>query len=527
MTNHPEALVRYCKKYNIPIEIYSDFKAYCLWIMPDIDGRPWQSFHHYIMERTDFYIKRGWGELIVEMPQRHGKTQIMGKLLSSYFLGLFPDKAVLYCTNTSARAKEFTKEDLYELLFSEKYKRAFPRVRLKYDLDNEKNTQETKEKRKAATLLEDRFDILYRKGQYNARGVDQAINGIRAHLMICDDPYANYADAQSDIIREKTTKWYDADATGRTEAKTIIINISTRYHDEDIIGHVRYIAEEVKQNDPSFELPEVITFKAEAEIDNEFAYDERKKGEYLIPEFKNKYLKIKHGDPITWACVYQQTPINTLGLLLKLENLKEYLYNIKHDNIFISIDTNMKATAVDGDKAGITIWQYTHPNKYLVDFVYEQYNFVELVNCITTLIHSYPNYSAILIEGRASGDALADILRTKFPRIMVVEPTKSKVERFQSCLPEFHAGNVWLPPMHIHKNIWEYKKQLLNFTGEKKNKDDLVDSTSMFLNYIRENIIMHLGSTSLITYKNNVAPHMQNLIGKPSSYRNYRYGKII
>lgn len=517
------ALINYCKKYDVPIEIYTSFKVYCCWMMPDIDGRQWQEFHHYIMDRINFYLKQGFGELIVEMPQRHGKTQILGKLLSSYFIGMNPDKAVLYCTNTSGRAKEFTKEDLYPTIFSDKYKRAFPRIKLKYELDNEKNTQDTKEKRKAATLLEDRFGVLGRKGQFNARGVDQAINGIRSHLMICDDPYANFADAQSEIIRAKTTKWYDADATGRAEANTITINISTRYHDEDIIGHVRQIADEIKRHNPDYELPEVITFKAEAEQDSEFPYDNRKKGEFLIPEFKNKYLKIKHGDPITWACVYQQTPINTAGLLLKIENLKEYLYKINHDNVYISIDTNMKASAINGDKAGITIWQYSHPHKYLIDFINEQYNLVELINCVITLINKYSHYSAILIEGRASGDGLADILQTKFARIIVVEPVKSKVERFQWCLPEFHAGNVLIPDSYTCPKIWDYKKQLLNFTGEKKNKDDLVDSTSQFLNYLRQNIVLHSGNSGLVTFKNNVASNTRALIGITQTRRYTRY----
>lgn len=516
------ALALYCQKYNIPIEIYSSFRAYCVWMQPDIDGRLWQDFHYYIMDRIDAILKKGEGELICEMPQRHGKTVIFGKLLSSYFLGMNPNKSVLYCTNTSGRAKEFTKEDLYPTLFSEKYKRAFPRVKLKYELDKEKNTQQNKEERKAATLLEDRFGLLRRKGGYNARGVDQAINGIKAHLMICDDPYANYADAQSDVIRKKTTEWYDADATGRTEAKTIIINISTRYHNEDIIGHVQQIANDIKQVEPDYELPEVITLRAQAIVDNEFPYDNRKKGEWLIPDFKNKYLKIKHGDPITWSCVYQSLPINLFGLMLKAEHLREYLYNIEPSNVYISIDTNMKASALDGDKAGITIWQYSHPNKYLLRFLNEQYNFVELINAVSMLLQQYPNYVAILIEGRASGDALADMLKTKFARVIVVEPSKSKVERFQLCLPEFHAGNVWLPDIYNCPNILDYKRQLLNFTGSKKAKDDLVDSTSMFLNYIRQNIVIYTGGKGLVDYKSNNSLSVKTALKLGTAKRTYK-----
>ena len=518
---YPTALQKYCKKYNIPIEIYSSFREYCIWMVPKIDGREWSRYHFTLMDRIDFYLKQGSGEFIGQMPQRFGKTLICGALTISYFMGMNPDKAVLYATNTSSRAKEFTKESLYPLLFSEKYKRAFPRIKLKYQLDNEVNDISTKERRKSATLLEDRFGVLDRKGQYNARGTDTAINGIRAHLLIVDDPYANFNDAQSEIIRNKTTAWYAADAVGRSEANTLIINISTRYHDDDIIGYVIKTGERIIAEHPDYPLPEILTFRAEAEQDNEFPYDPRKKGEFLIPEFRDKYLKTKYGDPITWACVYQQNPINVNGMLLKIENLQEYLHEIQYNNVYISIDTNMKASAIDGDKAGITVWQYNHPNKYLITFVNEQYNLVDLLGCVTKLIHDYPNYAAILIEGRASGDGLADLLRTQFGRVLVVEPVKSKVERFQWCLPEFHAGNVWLPPGHKCPNIMEYKRQLLNFTGEKKNKDDLVDSTSMFLNYLRQNIVIQPNKGSLVAFKSNIPNDVRGLLTMHNVPRRY------
>lgn len=517
-----DALINYCKKYNIPIEIYNSFKAYCIWIMPKIDGRDWQEFHYYIMDRSDVYLKQGSGTLIVQMPQRCGKTQIMGKLLCSYFMGMHPDKAVLYCTNTSARAVEFTKENMYDIMFSDKYKLAFPRVRLKYTLDSNTNTVKNKETRKSATLLDDRFGIVERKGQFNSRGVTAAINGIRAHLLVVDDPFASYADANSETVRQKTIDWYMSDAIGRSEAKTLRILISTRYHSDDIIGTEISNAEKIRDIHPEYQAPEVITFRAEAEQDNEFPYDSRKKGEFLIPEFRDKYLNIKYGDPVTWSCVYQQNPINVNGLLLKLQDLKEYLYNINHDNIYISIDTNMKAEATHGDCAGITVWQYTHPNKYLVKFINEQYNFVELVNCVIMLIDEFPKYSGILIEGRASGDALGDILRTRFARVIITEPYRSKVERFQWCLPEFHAGNVWFPDSYRCPNIMTYKRQLLNFTGGKREKNDLVDSTTIFLNWLRQNIIIHTGnSKSLVSYHNKLGNLTQTALSINSQQRTY------
>ena len=495
--------IAYCKANNIPLAIYESYKAYCTWMIPRIDGREWQDFHYYVMDRIDYYLKQGSGILILELPQRTGKTLLAGWLLVTYYLGMHPDLSVLYTTNTSGRAIEFTKEDIYPIMFSDKYKKAFPTIKLKYELDKQENTQSVKEKRKSATLLEDRFSVLNRQGQYNARGVDQAINGIKAHLLINDDPFANYNDANSETIRNKTLKWYTGDFHGRSEAKCLKILISTRYHDEDVIGYVVKNAKRIKEDYPDYPMPEVITFRAEAEIDNEFPYDSRSRGEFLIPEFKNKYLEIKYSDPITWACVYQQQPINVNGLLLKLDNFKEYNYHIEHNNVYISIDTNLKAEATKGDCCGITVWELSYPHKYLIEFFNERYHFQQIIECILLLISKYPNYRCILIETKASGGALYDILSGKFHGVVAIDPTRSKMERLQWCLPEFHAGNVFLPVPHLYPQIMDYKRQLLNFTGEKNNKDDLVDSTTMFLNYVRMNMVLSASSDKFIEYKDN------------------------
>jgi len=343
------------------------------------------------------------------------------------------------------------------------------------------------------------------------------ISGYPSHLTIIDDYFGKYEDAQSDIIREKVIKWWRADVKMRGQIDTLEITFCTRWHSEDVIGMIRKDIEE--NEDADYLIPEIITFPAQKELDDmDNLYDNRQIGDYLWADYRHKYADAKK-DSIVWACVMQQKPINAKGMMLNAEDLVHWVTEPAQDNLYISIDTNMKSEAEKGDKTSIQVWQLSQPNKYLIDVYYIKTNFVELVNLVMDIISKYPPYSALLIETRANGQALVDLLKTKLPRVIGVEPQQksknnfsrglptgsnqnSKADRMQLCLPEFKAHNVWLPPITRCTGIIEFKRQLINFTGAKGKTDDHADACSMFLNYVRNNIIILPNNNKRITQIN-------------------------
>lgn len=500
-------LKAYYDKYGIPYDINTNFKSFCLYMIPKIDGSDWQWFHFYIMDRCDYYLRQSINpdinkmhQLMLEMPQRHGKSLIIGTLLPAYYLALAPDKWVLYTTHTADLAIDQSKQ-LIKLMTSDKYKWVYPHVPLKYELDNDENTQQTKEQRKYNKLTDNSLTIVGRNGGYNSVSVGQNINGLKAHLLICDDYFASYNQAQSETERNKRWKWYQGDARGRRESGCFEIDTSSRQHQDDIIGkNIEYSRdrllkeEELYHENQNFKRVfkgiERIVFRAKAIQDHEFPYDNRKKDDYLWSKFIDKYLDAEYGDPIVWSTTYQSMPFNITTQFLQLEQLKEYNHRLKPTNVFISVDTNQNADALKGDCAGITVWSYTGKDKYLLEFVNERLSFVNLVATIERLIAKYPFYIGILIEGASSGYAVHNVLSQKFSKVIILPVSKNKMERFQMCLPEFHAGNIFLPSPSICPGIYIYKQQLLNFTGVKGGVDDLVDSTTQFLNYINQHIII-------------------------------------
>jgi predicted phage terminase large subunit-like protein len=73
---------------------------------------------------------------------------------------------------------------------------------------------------------------------YRAAGVGGAITGFRADLAIIDDPVRSRKDAESEVIREDTWNWYQADLLTRLRPGGKIVLVQTRWHEDDLGGRL-------------------------------------------------------------------------------------------------------------------------------------------------------------------------------------------------------------------------------------------------------------------------------------------------
>ena len=69
---------------------------------------------------------------IINMPPRHTKSEFASYLLPSWFLGKFPQKKIIQCSNTGELAVGFGRK-VRNLVDSEAYARVFPDVALRHD----------------------------------------------------------------------------------------------------------------------------------------------------------------------------------------------------------------------------------------------------------------------------------------------------------------------------------------------------------------------------------------------------------
>lgn len=110
----------------------------------------------------------------------------------------------------------------------------------------------------------------------------------------------------------------------------------------------------------------------------------------------------------------------------------------------LSVDCAFKGTS-DSDWVVIQCWMQLGANHYLVDQVRGQWRFSETVLHLVAFCERWPQATLKLIEDKANGTAVMDVLKDKIEGIEAVEPRGGKQSRAQSCEPLWAAGNVLLP----------------------------------------------------------------------------------
>ncbi len=485
----------------------NNFANFCKFMIPEFD---WQWYHDIIMNKIQQLIDVGRGNLIIEMPQQHGKTVVAGVLLTSYIFGRFPEKRLVYATYNEERAKDVVQNEILPMIMSDIYAQVFPESKIKWNVEEELDSKVKKKKEATALGFS---NVNSNRGGFKAAGRRTMLTGKPAHLLIIDDYFKDDSEAFSPKIRNQVWNWYATTARMRQQTNTIKVVFATRWHSDDLIGRILK-ENDANQYDPDYIQWELLSFPALKEahhISN--YYDTRQVGEYLDPNKRHLYAEYKT-DIRAWRALCQQEPLDEKGLIFQRDYFHQYEQLPEIQQVYISIDTNFTKTAKHGDDCGITIWGTNNHRYYLLDFYNAKYNFIELKNKVVDLIKIYPNYAGILVELKANGAALVDELNQYFPRVYGIDPeNKSKLQRAQYVLDEFVNNRVFVPTKQLQPRIDFYIEQLCQFTGQKDGVDDLVDSTTMFLGYVKHTIIR---IPSLDSLNKLAIPNLANkLFGKP------------
>ena len=176
--------------------------------------------HHALMakkfqEIVDGKLKR----LIINMPPRHTKSEFASNMLPAWFLGKFPEKKVIQCSNTAELAVGFGRK-VRNLVGSEQYSKIFPDVTLKSDS-------------KAAGRWATNHG-----GDYFALGVGGTVTGKGADLLIIDDPHSEQEAklAQGDpTVFDSVYEWYTSGPRQRLQPGGVIIVVMCMTGDTDVL----------------------------------------------------------------------------------------------------------------------------------------------------------------------------------------------------------------------------------------------------------------------------------------------------
>lgn len=227
--------------------------------------------------------------LIVEMPPRHGKSQLCSVYFPAWYLGVYPERRVIMTSATGELAETYSVQS--RDLLVEYGPRDFG-VQVRSDIHARKRWE------------------LTAGGGLRAAGTATAIMGQGADLFIIDDYVGHPEEAFSESQRRKVLDWYMSTASTRLTPEGAVVVIATRWHPEDLIGCLLADAERGGEQWTRLRFP------ALAEENDPLG---RRPGETLWPErFSQEWMEqrrasyIRGGYEWLWSALYQQVPSDAI-----------------------------------------------------------------------------------------------------------------------------------------------------------------------------------------------------------------------
>jgi len=427
--------------------------------------------HHAIMAKKFEDIASGkLKRLIINMPPRHTKSEFASYLLPSWFLGKFPNKKIIQCSNTADLAVGFGRK-VRNLVDSEQYANVFPDVALR---------QDSKAAGRWATN---------QNGEYFAIGVGGTVTGKGADLLIIDDPHSEQEAALASgdpTVFDRVYEWYTSGPRQRLQPGGSIVIVMTRWAEKDLTGRVM---KDAAMRD-SLDEWEIIEFPAILPSGNP-----------LWPEFWSfKELSALREElpPIKWNAQYQQAPTGEEGALVKREWWKVWKPERPPQCEFIIQSWDTAFTKNErSDYSACTTWGVFHLNDdpndinvILLDAFQKRMEFPELKE--KALSH-YKEWEpdACIIEAKAAGAPLIFELRAMGVMVQDYTPVRGndKFVRLNSVTDLFSSGKVWAPETRWASEVIEQMAAFPN--GD---HDDLVDSSTQALMRFRQGGFLRLDS---------------------------------
>src|SRR3990167_4791019 len=449
--------------------------------------------HSYLCEKLDQFVEGQIKRLIVLMPSRMGKTELVSIRMPAFIFGKKPDAKIIAASYGADLAQENSRK-LMMLIDSEPYQQIFPDTKL---------FGENVRTMTRGTWLRnvDEFQVVNRQGHYKCSGVGGGLAGRGGNYLILDDPIKDDKAAQSATLRNATWNWFWSVFRQRrnTDDAGILVT-ATRWHQDDVVDRLLQM-----QKDGIGDKWEVIRFPAMAEEEREEG-DMREVGEVLWParfsqtEWENEQRSVPNR---IWACMYQQKPLADEGNIFKLDSFRyfyekqagengtakrQFVLNVPAGDgtytqkiveeskcvWFQTADTAMKETSA-ADYTVVETWCLTPGSDLLLLDVYRQKlegpkQFKELMR----LRSKFGRLQFQALEDKAIGIGLIQQAATLGKPFRILKADTNKELRAADMATFYENGRVY----HLSGAAWltAYESELLSFpTGT---HDDQVDCAS-------------------------------------------------
>ena len=452
---------------------------------PQVEGTPFiTAWFHEIMVREiwEWHTSPECYFLMMFLPPRHGKSEIISRMLPAFLFGQDPDIRIFGTSYGQTLANDMSR-DVQNIMLSDAYSQIFPNASL-----SKIGTRSETARRNI-----DQFNIVGRRGFYLGRGVGGGIMGKGADRIIIDDPFKSRKEAESETVRDSTWNWYKGTLRNRLQPGGKIILLNTRWYEDDLSGRIL----EYVKNEPNYDKWKVVSFPAIAE-DSEHRHpeDDREDGEALWPEFYDikalSKLEAASGT-YDWSALFQQRPAPAGGALIKrdwlnvIDSPPMYLKWVRYWDLAVTKKTTADYTAsgqMAMDRDG---------NVYVRNFVREQQEWPTTKRAI-----------AIIAVQEQCPVGIEEVATQKgFVQSLLTEKSLSKIDlrgygvdsdkktRALPWIARAEAGKFYIVR---GKGVDDYIDELVRFTGVEDKHDDQVDWTSgaysMLAEYVEPEMVV-------------------------------------
>lgn len=408
----------------------------------DADRSKYQNaLHHDAVARAlEEVVDGGYRFLILTMPPRHGKSELVSRRLPAWLLGRFPDKHGIVATYNDDFASDFGK-DVRSIVKTNAFRQVFPDFRLA-----------------RGGAASDRLQTT-QGGQWSFVGRGGSLTGRGGHILICDDLIKDDKEAQSKAIRDQAWNWFTKVAMTRRMGKKLVILTFTRWHSDDPIGRLtdpeneHYSAKLAK-------MIKIINFPAIAEDDDPLG---RESGEPLWPDgpdqFDREFLdQQRELDPLAFEALYQQRPSVADGTLFRRESV---LYHgpdervqtppMNELRIFCASDHAVSTAQRADSTVLLRVGIDRQNNIYLLDCWWRKAPTDAVVEAMLTMGKQNPRPLIWWAEKGHISKSIGPFLRKRmsetntFFNITEVTPVADKEQRAQAISARMAMGRVYFP----------------------------------------------------------------------------------
>jgi predicted phage terminase large subunit-like protein len=469
-------------------------------IMPEFkDGRHIRVICEKLQKLEAREIKR----LMIFLAPGSMKSRLASILFPAWCFGRKPTEQILAVSHSISLAEEFGGRTR-DILKEPEYQLIFPETRMREDSQASGRWKTT------------------RDGMYYAAGAGSSIAGFRGGIGIGDDLLSEKT-AMSKLERQKLNAWWLPGFMTRMLPDAPVVLINTRWALDDVSG---YCIEMAKDKPPE-EQWEIVSIPAILDEEGATLLGLQPGDSYWPEMWPLRLLESTRSDMIRtegrrfWSALYLQSPILDDGNIFKREHFQlwEREKPPSCDYILMSMDTAF-STKDSADFSAIQVWGIWHyeehtekgepywvPNMTLLSAQKGRWDFNELVEKAQTYYERYAP-DAILIEKKASGQSLIQVLRRFGLPVLEYQPDKDKISRAYACQPILESGRLWVPQREWAQSVVD---ECLAFPLAEH--DDQVDTLTQSVLWMRD------GWRLLVPSDTDYLPEDEDK--KPPPKRNY------